>query len=244
MAELEYAHGLGPCGFMPCGFDSHLAHMEVIKIKPNNPKPVIKKIVNLLQQGGTIIYPTDTVYGLGANALDAQAVKKVFKIKKRSFSKPVSILVRSVEMASKAAIIDKKTRKILEKIWPGPITVILNKKKNLPEILTAGTKKIGLRIPDYKFILNLMSYLEFPITTTSANISNNPPSGNINEIVEQFRLLKRENGDKNYPELILDAGKLPKCSPSTVLDLSGSKPKVLRAGPISKASLFKIINSI
>ncbi len=245
MAELEYAHGLGPCGFMPCGFDSHLAHlMEIVKIKPNNPQRVIKKIIRLLNQGGVIVYPTDTVYGLGANALNEQAVEKVFKIKKRPFSKPISVLVRDVNMAKKVAVIDEQVQKILEKIWPGPVTVVLNEKGNLPKILTAGSKKIGLRIPDYKFSLMLMTYLNFPITTTSANISGKAPSGDIKQVLDQFQPSACKHKTNFCPSLVLDAGKLSKCKPSTVLDLSGPKPKILRSGPATKANLSKILNNI
>jgi len=218
--------------------------MEIVKIRPNNPEKIIKKVVNILKQGGVIIYPTDTVYGLGANALDEDAVNRVFKIKKRPFSKPISVLVRNAEMASKIAVIDEKTRKILGKIWPGPVTVILNKRGDIPRLLTAGSNKIGLRIPDYKFSLVLMTYLDFPITATSANISGKASSGDINQILDQFQPLTYECEDNYCPNLVLDAGKLAKCEPSTILDLSESKPKILRNGPASKADLFKILNNI
>lgn len=168
----------------------------------------VEKAVETIKKGGVVVYPTDTVYGLGANALDEKAVKRVFEIKKRDLKKPISIIVRDIEMAKKVASFSKNTEKILKKILPGPVTVILHKKKILPDILTGGSKKVGLRIPDCEFTKALMEKLDFPITTTSANISGKPIKG----------------------------------KPSTVVDLTGPEPKILRMGPIKKEELFKLIN--
>ena len=198
--------------------------MKILKVNLNEPeKETIDKVVEALKKGMVVIYPTDTVYGLGANALDEKAIKNIFEIKGRDFNKPISIIVRDIESAKKIANFDKNTEKILEKIFPGPVTVILFKKKILPDILTAGTNKIGIRIPDCKFTQSLMENLDFPITTTSANISGKPTS-NI----------------KHGPSLFLDAGPL-KGQASTVIDLTGKEPNVLRVGPVSKEELFKIL---
>ncbi len=168
----------------------------------------VEKAVEIIKKGGVVVYPTDTVYGLGANALDEKAVRKVFEIKKRDFKKPISIIVRDIKMAKKVASFGKNTEKILKKILPGPVTVILYKKKILPDILTGGSNKVGLRIPDYNFTKKLMSQLDFPITTTSANLSGKPIEGKA----------------------------------STVIDLTGSKPKILRAGPVTKKQLLKCLD--
>lgn len=170
----------------------------------------VEKAAEIIKKGGVVIYPTDTVYGLGANALDEKAIKKIFEIKGRDFKKPISVIVKDLEMAKKVANFSKDTEKILKKILPGPITVILYKKKILPDILTGGSNKVGLRIPDCKFTKALMEKLDFPITTTSANISGKPAFAKAS------------------------AGK-----PSTVIDLTGLKPKILRAGPITKKELLK-----
>lgn len=192
----------------------------------------------MIKKGQVIIYPTDTVYGLGVNALDEKAVKKIFEIKGRDFNKPISIIVKSIEMAKEMANFGKDIEKILEKILPGPVTVILYKKKILPNILTGGSKKIGLRVPDYKFTQILMENLDFPITTTSANISGEPSSGNIKDILNQFK------NQKSKPVLILDAGTLPEKQPSTVLDLTGPEPKILRTGPVTKNELKKLFKNL
>jgi L-threonylcarbamoyladenylate synthase len=158
---------------------------KILKINSDNPgEKVIKKAVEELKNGKVIIYPTDTVYGLGANALDEKAVRKVFEIKKRDFKKPISIIVRDLEMAKKVASFDKDTEKILKKIFPGPVTAILYKKKILPDILTGGSNKVGIRIPDCKFTQALMQELDFPITTTSANISGEPIKGQASTVID------------------------------------------------------------
>jgi L-threonylcarbamoyladenylate synthase len=170
----------------------------------------VEKTIEILKKGGVVVYPTDTVDGLGANALDEKAVRKVFEIKKRDFKKPISIIVRDLEMAKQVASFGKDTEKILKKILPGPVTVILYKKKILPDILTGGSNKVGIRIPDCKFTQVLMKKIDFPITTTSANISGEPIEG----------------------------------TPSTVIDLTGPEPKILRVGPISKNELEKIFKNL
>lgn len=213
--------------------------MKILKINLDRPeKEAIGEAAEAIKNGKVIIYPTDTVYGLGANAFDEDAIKKIFEIKGRDFNKPISIIVRDIEMAKEVASFGRNTEKILEKIFPGPVTVILFKKKVLSEILTGGTEKIGLRIPDCKFTRILMENLDFPITTTSANISGEGASGNISEILSQFK------NKKTKPDLVIDAGALPKSSSSTVIDLTGPEPKILRTGPVTKHELKKIFNNL
>ena len=213
--------------------------MKVLKVNPDNlEKEVIKEIVEVIKKGGIIVYPTDTVYGLGVNALDRKAVKRVFEIKGRDFKKPVSIIVRDVEMAKKVASFGREIEKILEKILPGPITVILYKKKILSDILTGGSKKIGLRIPDCKFTKVLMEKLDFPITATSANVSGKPASGDIEEIRSSFA-----KASEDKPDLFLDVGRLSGQA-STVIDLTGAKPKILRTGPVTKEELAKYVSPL
>jgi len=213
--------------------------MKILKINPENPeKEVIDGAVEELKNGKVIVYPTDTVYGLGVNAMDEKGIKKIFEIKGRDFNKPISIIVKDIEMAKKVAEFDEKSEEILNKLLPGPLTLILLKKNILPNILTANTDKIGIRIPDYKFVKILMENLDFPITTTSANISGSPASTDIQEILNQF-----EN-QKIKPDLVLDAGILSESKPSTVLDLTGPKPKILRVGPVNKNELKEIFNNL
>lgn len=195
--------------------------MKILKINANNPeKNKIKAAISVLKRGGIIVYPTDTVYGIGANILDVEAVQKVYQVKKRSLLKPISACVSKIEDIHKIAYMDKNTEKMVEKILPGPFTVILKKKENVSSILTSGGEKIGVRIPDSKVCMELST--AFPITTTSANISGEKIPESLNGILKQV-------GDG--VDLILDAGVCKHGTHSTVIDMTDS-PKIVRKGAV------------
>ncbi len=195
--------------------------MKILKINANNPeKDKIKAAVNVLKRGGTIVYPTDTVYGIGANILDEEAIQKVYDAKKRSPSKPISACVSKIQDIHKIAHMDKNTEKLVEKIFPGPFTVILKKKKDVPAVLTAGGDKIGVRIPDSRVCMELSS--QFPITTTSANISGEKIPESLDGILKQL---------DSSVDLILDAGTCKHGIHSTVIDMTAS-PKIVRKGAV------------
>lgn len=184
----------------------------------------IEKVLAIFKKGGVIICPTDTVYGLVADAVNKKAVEKIFKIKKRDNKKAIPIFVKDIKAAKKLAFIDKKQEKILNKYWPGKFTFILERKQDcgLPKILFGDKKTIALRIPDYKLVKDLLKKLKKPLTGTSANISGKPASTKIREVLKQFEK------NKIKPDLIIDAGNLPKNRPSKVIDLTKGEPKVLR----------------
>ena len=186
--------------------------------------------------GGTVVFPTDTVYGLGCDATNEQAVRKIFKIKDRKETNPLAIIVRDINMAKKVASIDKRLERALNIIWPGAVTVVLWKKYKLPEILTAKEQTIGLRIPDYKLTQFLAENMGRPYVATSANISGQQATNKMSEVLNYFAdsLIK--------PDLVLDAGDLKFCEPSTVLDLSAAKPKIPRIGPVDKKKLLEILS--
>lgn len=185
-----------------------------------------------LKNGKVIVSPTDTVYGLIANAKDERAVKKIFKIKKRSLKKSIPIFVRNLKMAKKFALINKKQEKFLKKVWPGKVTVILKAKPKAKKLFKFGIisseNKIGLRIPKYRLINSLLKKLNLPLTGTSANISGKSPSTKIKEVLKQFTLRQGSGQEKYQPDLIIDFGNLPKSKPSIVLDLTVLPPKILR----------------
>jgi L-threonylcarbamoyladenylate synthase len=212
--------------------------METISLKTAEDWDKIGKIievcVGVIERGGCLIYPTDTVYGLGVDALRQDSVARLFKIKKRPETKPVPIIVRDIEMAKKIAFVDKRIEKVLAAVWPGSVTVVLEKKGVVPVILTAGKNTVGLRIPKSRFTRLLMEQLGRPLTATSANFSGQPPLTYSMEIEKTFGEVYPR------PDLFLDAGDLPNRSPSTVLDLTGSQPKILRAGPVSKEQLMEM----
>lgn len=195
---------------------------------------IIQKAIDIIKRGDSIVYPTDTVYGLGVDALNIKAVERLFRIKKRPETKPVPIMVHNIEMAKKLAYINPDKEKILKSIWPGPITAVLEKRDIVPNILTGNKKTVGLRIPNHAFTKLLMESSDNPITCTSANFSGESPLSSSFEVIKTF--------EKAYPRpsLILDAGDLPEGTPSTVLDLTRPQPKITRLGPISKKDLMKM----
>lgn len=184
----------------------------------------IKKIIEVIKKSGVVICPTDTVYGLIADATNNKAVEKVFKIKKRAKNKAIPIFVKDIKTAKKFAFINEKQEKFLKNNWPGKITVILKRKPScgLSKELFGRKKTIGLRIPDYKVINELLKRLNKPLTGTSANISAKPASTKIKEVLKQFE------EEEFKPDLILNAGNLPKSTPSIIIDLTKKHPKILR----------------
>lgn len=211
--------------------------MRIIKISFKNFNQTAKEIIKLIRKGGVIICPTDTIYGLIADATSEIAVTKVLKVKKRKKQKPLPIFVKDVKIAKTLSQIDRKQQKFLAKIWPGEVTVVLKRREDcgLSKILFGKTKTIGLRIPKHKLVSILLEKINKPLVGTSANISGKPGSTEIKKVLAQFK-------DKKFqPDLIIDAGNLRLSKPSTVVDLTGSKPKILRTGKLSKEELLKIL---
>ncbi len=196
--------------------------MPILKVDQRNLKTIVKITVKSIKQGEVVVCPTDTVYGLLADATNEKAIKKLLEIKKRRIQKPIPIFVKDLKTAKRLAQINKNQEKFLRKVWPGKVTMVLKRKNKLPKILFAERKTIGLRIPKYKLVQDLFKKLNCPLTGTSANISGKPASNNIKEVVLQFK------GKKYQPDFIVDAGNLKSGKPSTVLDLTIWPPKILR----------------
>lgn len=195
--------------------------MKVVKVTRKNFAEIIKETTKSIRQGKVIVLPTDTVYGLICDATNKRAVKKLFKIKKRNKKKPLPIFVKDIKLAKKLAFINKKQEKIIRKSWPGKITVILKRKKG-QELYGLDKNTIAVRISGHKLINSLFKTANAPLVQSSANISGKLASTKIKEIFAQFK------NQKNQPDLIIDAGNLPKSRPSKVIDLTGKKMKILR----------------
>ncbi len=199
--------------------------MEVFKAGSKNLTEIIEKAIKSIKKGEVMVFPTDTVYGLVADATNKKAVEKLFEIKRRNLKKPIPIFVRDIEMAKKLAQIDKKQEKFLKGIWPGKVTAVLLRPSGggaRGKIYGLDKKTIALRIPNYRFLNILLGKSNRPLTGTSANISGKPASTKIKEIISQFK------NQKYQPDLIIDAGNLPRSRPSRVINLTGIKPKILR----------------
>jgi len=188
--------------------------MKVLKVAPET----IERTVQALEKGEVVAAPTDTVYGLLADATNETAVERVFQIKGRERGKALPVFVRDTEMAKELAHVSSEQEKFLKENWPGKITVILQSKHMLPKALELDGK-IALRIPDYELINKI---LERPLTGTSANVSGQPSCSSAQEVIEQFQ--EREF----QPDLVLNAGKLPDSNPSKVIDITAETENVIR----------------
>ncbi|KUK77729.1 MAG: Uncharacterized protein XD93_0127 [candidate division WS6 bacterium 34_10] len=200
--------------------------MERIKVN-NNIEEVIQKAVEVLDNGGIIIYPTETCYGIGVDATNTEALKKLLNYKKFRGSKPISIAVSDTEMASKYVEINEMGENIYKNYLPGPITVVSMSKGILQPPVVSQQGTVGVRIPDYPLMLELLKEYGKPITATSANMSYRSAPYDIDKLLEQL-----PEKSKKMINLIIDAGVLPKNPPSTVLDTTLNTLSVLREGKL------------
>ncbi|PJE50561.1 MAG: threonylcarbamoyl-AMP synthase [Candidatus Yanofskybacteria bacterium CG10_big_fil_rev_8_21_14_0_10_36_16] len=197
----------------------------------------INDIIKVLKKGGVIIYPTDTVYGLGVNAINEKAVEKLFKTKERHATKPLPIIAKNMKWVKELAYVHPKLEDKLPKIWElGPVTIILPKKELVPDIVTSKQPNIAIRIPSFDFTDKLLGKFGYPLVATSANISGLKESGKIDRVKKMFWMYRTWK-----PDLIIDAGDLPELKPSTILDLTTIMPKILRKGAIDEKKIWEIL---
>jgi L-threonylcarbamoyladenylate synthase len=182
----------------------------------------------VILHGGVIVYPTETVYGLGANALAPEAISRVFLIKKRPLSMPIFAAVSSYEMLEMVAEIDDEERDILEKILPGPVSVLIRKREIVPDALTAGSPLVGIRFPEHELARAIIDSCG-PITSTSANITGSPPPASAAEVSPEIA---------DAANLVIDGGRCRYAQHSTLLDLSARR--VVRKGAGFEAVLRAI----
>ncbi len=175
---------------------------------------IIEKATAVLMHNGIVVYPTETVYGLGADAFSEDAILKVYEAKRRPLGQPISIAVSDFDMLAAVAHVDGSTQKFIEAFLPGPVTVVLRAKNALPKMLTGGTGLIGVRIPSHDLALRLIERFDSPITATSANLhgAKDPATPDECTVPRDF---------------LIDGGRLPG-TPSTVVDLVNRT--ILRSG--------------
>ena len=193
----------------------------------------LKKAAQLIKQGGIAIFPTETVYGIGANGLDESAIKKLYQIKQRPLSKPISLLVNSIDMINSITEnITKEEYSLIKKFMPGPLTIILKKKKIIPDILTANSDTVGIRMPENEISLKLIEYAGVPIATSSANISGQESNTKVNENLKEL---------KEKVDVFIDGGESKIGIASTVVQIINGSPKILREGIITELELQKCL---
>ncbi|MFP4082859.1 MAG: L-threonylcarbamoyladenylate synthase [Candidatus Aminicenantes bacterium] len=209
---------------------------EIIKVNLHDvEKEKITRIVKVLRQGGLIIYPTETFYGLGVNCFIKESIQRIYGLKKRDYSKPISLVVSDMEMVETVAVdIPDVFRTLAGEFWPGPLTLILKASPRLPRELR-GEGSAAVRIPDLFWLQELIKEAGFPLTATSANLSGEKEIYRPEEITANFY---------GKVDLIVDGGRTPGVRPSTVVDLTAEKPKIIREGIISRSALKNYITSL
>lgn len=205
---------------------------NIIKIETDDNTKNLKIAANIIKKGGIVIFPTETVYGIGTNGLDEEAVKKLYEVKDRPLNKPISLLVSNFDMINQVAKdITEMEYKIMKNFFPGPLTIILNKKSCVPDILTAKGNTVGIRMPDNEIALKLIELSGVPIATPSANISGRPSGIDIEDIKKDF---------EGKVDLFIDSGKSKIGNGSTIVKVEDNEIKILRQGIITKEQIEDI----
>lgn len=205
---------------------------NIIKIETDDNTKNLKIAANIIKKGGIVIFPTETVYGIGTNGLDEEAVKKLYEVKDRPLNKPISLLVSNFDMINQVAKdITEMEYKIMKNFFPGPLTIILNKKSCVPDILTAKGNTVGIRMPDNEIALKLIELSGVPIATPSANISGRPSGIDIEDIKKDF---------EGKVDLFIDSGKSKIRNGSTIVKVEDNEIKILRQGIITKEQIEDI----
>ena len=193
----------------------------------------LNKISNSIKDGKVIAFPTETVYGVGVNGFDEEAIRLLYKIKKRPIDKPISLLVSSVDMIKEVASdITDKELKIIEKFFPGPLTIIVKKSEKVPNILTNNSPYVGIRMPQNDTALKIIDSANSPLAVTSANMSGEESDTEFSEVYNDF---------KECAEYLVDGGKSKLGVASTVIQLVNGEVKVYREGLITEEEINKVI---
>ncbi|GBD92647.1 threonylcarbamoyl-AMP synthase [bacterium BMS3Abin05] len=195
-----------------------------------------EKTAAVLKQGGVIIYPTDTIYGLGADPFRMEAVDRVYALKGRSFQKPCSVLIGSVDMLQEIVeTVTPAAKDLMRVFWPGSLTLVFRVKHFVQGRFLAKNRTLGVRLPDHPFSRQVSAALGSPILSTSANRSGGQNPLFIADIPAEIR---------HGVDLIVDEGPSRLTKPSTILNVSGDRPLLIREGTISRAAIEKIVGKI
>ena len=209
---------------------------KYLDLKNANDLTKLKEIAEIIKKGGIGIVPTETVYGIGANGLDEKAVEKIYLAKGRKQDNPINLLVNNIEMVEKVAKnITELEYKLMKAFFPGPFTIILNKKDIVPNIVTANQNTVGVRMPKNDIALKLIEYAGVPIAAPSANISGKPSGTDFKDIYNDF---------KDKVDFMIDGGESNIGIESTIVKVIDNIPHVLRPGSITAEEIEKISGKV
>src|SRR5437867_1782767 len=207
---------------------------NIVRVNPDFPQRVhLQRAATILRKGGIVAFPTETVYGLGADALDEAAVARVFAAKQRPNWDPLIVHVRDLEMARSLG--KNLPAAFIEKFWPGPLTLVVEKTTRVPEVVTAGRSSVALRMPRHPVAAMLLAEAGLPIAAPSANKFGRPSPTRATHVAEDLG---------GSVDLILDAGPTPMGVESTVLDLTQSPPAILRPGGVTREELEAVVGPV
>jgi L-threonylcarbamoyladenylate synthase len=211
--------------------------MKHLSLSSSNLELCVSASTETLRNGGVILFPTDTLYGLGADAFSDEAVDRIYAIKGRDEKKPIHCIVSDIAMAEEYAEVTNDARLLFERLLPGGLTVILKKRDSVNGGIARTIDTIGIRIPNNDFCIQLAKKFDKPFTATSANIAGLQPQRSLSAILGQL-------GDAYKDiDILVDAGELPRSAPSTVVDLSNEEPSILREGAIPTDEVWNVIRS-
>jgi L-threonylcarbamoyladenylate synthase len=209
---------------------------KILKVDADNSEEIIlTKALEILTTGGIIAYPTETFYGLGADATNEKAIEKIFAVKGRNFKNPISLIIgHTDDVYPLVQNLPQTAKKLMAAFWPGALTIVFSAADIVSPLLTADSGKIGLRVSSHPLALKIVQKLKKPITATSANLSGAPECTRASEVAEQI-------GD--IINAIVDLGDTPGTKGSTIIDVTCDPPVILREGIISRKTIEKCINS-
>ena len=194
---------------------------------------ILTRAVEILAEGGIIAYPTETFYGLGADATNQKAIEKIFTVKGRDFKNPVSLIIGQTEdIYPLVQNIPESAKKLMSAFWPGVLTIVFQASNKISPLLTAGSGKIGLRVSSHPIAIGIVQKLKRPLTATSANLSGAPECTRASEVAQQI-------GDKI--DAIVEWGKTEGDKASTIIDVTCDPPVILREGAISRKTIEKYV---
>jgi L-threonylcarbamoyladenylate synthase len=210
---------------------------RIKKINPRDPEPeIIKETATIIRQGGVVVFPTRCLYGLGADAMNPAAVERVIEIKRRPEGNPILVLIDSKnQLRSLVGKIPPAAGAIIKAFWPGRVTLVFDARDTLPDLLTARTGKIGVRLPGHPVAAAMLRQINGPITGTSANLSGRPAC---------TRLADLDSRITDRVDLLLDAGTLQGGVGSTVVDVTADPPRILREGQVSADKIRRVLASL
>jgi L-threonylcarbamoyladenylate synthase len=210
---------------------------DVLRINPSGIEPeIIKGAAEVIRSGGLVAFPTETVYGLGANAYDEKAVIKIFEAKGRPQDNPLIVHVSSVEQVKDCVrSINETARLLIKEFWPGPLTLVMEKSDKIPYRITAGLDTVAVRMPSHPVATELIKCSGVPIVAPSANTSGKPSTTNAQHVIEDL---------SGKIDMILDAGSSEYGLESTVLDTTTETPTVLRPGGTTIEAIKKILGNV